>query len=697
MTEKNKISGSQKIDNGMFIGSDYKIVYRPDIEGLRAIAILLVVAAHAKVASLAGGFVGVDVFFVLSGYLITGLLFAEIAKTGSVSFRDFYSRRLKRLLPALLFMLVGTICLGALLLAPFEQLNQSDAALSAALWLSNIHFGFADLDYFGSVAESNLFLHTWSLGVEEQFYLVWPALVLLMLGAMRWQGSKRNSDNFGTGMVAIFFTSLVISIYCTYAAPIFAFYMMPLRAWQFSLGAIAFFLTMNTDASGVLQKVLVKCRRQKGLVAITGWIGLLLILFAAFFLDAQTPYPGTSALMPSIGAAAILLAGSNSSRFGVQRLLSISPLVGIGRISYGWYLWHWPVLLLGATVLAVDKPWNQFTLVAMSLLIAIFSYRLIESPIRKSSRLATRPILVLSVSALLTLATVAMAISWHRHATSWVSSPEQSRFQTVKNDMPIVYAEIFGCDEWYNSARVYVCGFGSKDAKYTAVIMGDSIGLQWFPALAKIYSKPDWKILVITKSACPMVDEAFFYQRIGREYVECAAWRTSAINALGSLKPDVVIFGSGAQYPFTKTQWIEGTSRILDVVSKIADQVYVIRATPVIPFDGPACLSRQHWQPKFLSKIDKCRAPAFSETNDDVFHWLTEAASRQSNATVVDLNGLVCPNGTCTADRLDKTVFRDTQHLTASFVESISKEVNNKLVAGSDGIDAESVVPSGVK
>lgn len=227
----------------------FRIEYRGDIEGLRAVAILLVVAAHAGVPWLEGGYVGVDVFFVLSGYLITALLVQEVQATGGVRLLDFYARRLRRLLPALMLMVVCTICMAAALLAPFEQLEQTATAGAASIWLSNVYFAFLKLDYFGPAADTNLFLHTWSLGVEEQFYVFWPTWLMFLLGTWRWQGVKQDFRRLRHGMAVTAGLCLILSIFLTVTQPSWAFYLMPSRAWQFALGALALLGSMGGTAA----------------------------------------------------------------------------------------------------------------------------------------------------------------------------------------------------------------------------------------------------------------------------------------------------------------------------------------------------------------------------------------------------------------------------------------------------------------
>lgn len=651
---------------------EYRLGYRGDIEGLRAIAILLVVAAHANVPWLAGGFVGVDVFFVLSGYLITGLLLQEIAKTGHLQFANFYARRLRRLLPALLLMLLCTCLFAAVVLAPGEQGGQAVAAATASVWFSNIHFAFAKLDYFSPGATSNLFLHTWSLGVEEQFYLVWPALMLLAFGA--WRSKGNHVRRLKVAMFAIAAFSLLCCIELTRTAPQMAFYMMPLRAWQFAAGAMVWLYfnpPMDHDTDRQTQHntaVIARC---------IGWLGFGLIVAAALWFDANTAYPGWRSLLPTIGAAAIVAVGVRAPNKGISRVLSWRPLQAVGRVSYSWYLWHWPVLLLGGALVTTNSPAYRAGLAALSFLLATVSYRWVESPIRHQARWVVRPgVTVLAAIALMMTANV-LCIAWFNATSAWANSPAQQRYAQAHVDAPIIYS--MPCDDWYHSDEVRFCAFGPSDAKHTVVLMGDSIGAQWFPAVAEVFNRPGWRLLVLTKSSCPMVDEPIFYPRIGRDYVECSNWRRNASRQVAKLRPDVVILGSVQTNNFSRTQWVEGTARLLKVISGSAGHVYILRGTPHLPFDGPSCLSSRNWLPWLHLRRGTCQAPAFSQSDNDVYAWLQEASRRFDNVAVLDLNEAICPDGQCRAERKGVVVFRDSQHLTATFAKSLSKELAGQI------------------
>jgi peptidoglycan/LPS O-acetylase OafA/YrhL len=649
----------------------FRLGYRGDIEGLRAVAILLVIAAHAGVPWLTGGFIGVDVFFVLSGYLITGLLLQEIRTTGGLQLWKFYARRLRRLLPALLFMLICTALLAMTLLAPFEQLNIVPAARAASIWVSNIYFAFADFDYFAQAADENLFLHTWSLGVEEQFYLVWPVFLMFLLGTWHWQGAVQNIRRLRLGMIATIGLCLLLSIFLSYKMPSWGFYLMPSRAWQFALGALA--LLWSTGNGRHISSIS-SLRVSRGISRILtagGWAGIALILVSALLLDPNTAYPSAWALLPSAGAVLVLLAGATVNAASISRVLSLPPMQWTGRISYSWYLWHWPILVLGGTLFTNGEDADIRLLVALSLGLAVFSYWAVESPIRRNKKFSAQTRLTLAVSLILMSVAMVFSTAWQLTAVSWSESSEQRHYSELHTNRPVIYP--MGCDDWYSSPQVRICAFGDKDAAQTAVLMGDSVMGQWFPALSAAYNKPGWRLLVLTKSSCPMVDAHFFYKRIGKEYTVCSRWRDDALATLASIKPDVVFIGGASGYDFSKLQWISGTRRVLSKIAPMAKDVFLIRATHQLPFDGPGCLARRDWQPAFLSILGECSSVAGSQHESDVFAWLKEAAKDFDNVTVIDLNPEVCPDGRCYAEMNGEVVFRDSKHLSAHFSETLSE------------------------
>ena len=637
------------------------------MEGLRAVAIMLVVAAHAGVPWLAGGFVGVDVFFVLSGYLITGLLCKEIQSSGRIHLAAFYARRLQRLLPALLLTITCTAIVAAFVLAPFEQLAQTDAAAAAATWTSNLYFALTKLDYFGPSAESNLFLHTWSLGVEEQFYLLWPMLLLFLCGAWRWQERQVDGTRLRRGLAATLVLCLLLSASLTYTSPQLGFYMVFSRAWQFALGGL---VALPMAAIGhAASNPWMRAR------SASAWLGLAAILAAALLLDARTPYPGFWALLPSLGTAAVLDGGCG--RWQVGRFLALPPMQAMGRVSYAWYLWHWPTLLLGRTLVDGNNPWHVAGMVAISLLLAFASSALIESPIRHAQYLRARPWLVIAAGLALMACTAIGAHAWNRTARTWAGQGEQSRLLDATRDISQIYA--YGCDEWYQSARVRPCIFGPGNAPHTAVLFGDSVAGQWFPAVAIHFQRPGWKVLVLTKSSCPMVDRDFFYARIGRVYVECSRWRHDAIGLLRELKPDIVLLASSAANHFSPQDWADGTDSVLDALEGATPNVGILLPTPLLSFEGPACLARSQWRSRWMHGSGPCTAPVDNAALDPIRKAMARAVASHPTMKTIDMNPYVCPGGSCSAMRDGTVVYRDQQHITATFAARLAPALGTAL------------------
>ena len=261
-------------------------------------------------------------------------------------------------------------------------------------------------------------------------------------------------------------------------------------------------------------------------------------------------------------------------------------------------------------------------------------------------------------------------MKWVDHGIRQMQLPSEARYEIASWDAPAIYN--MGCDDWYHSARVNVCTFGNKQGDHTAVLLGDSVGAQWFPAIRKVFHRPGWRMMVITKSACPMVDKPIYYPRIKRMYENCSIWRKRALKKIKSTKPDVVILGSTYTYAYTRAQWISGTREVLARISPFAKHVYVLRSTPVLPFNGPNCLADRGWLHKFLEGSRNCVAPAYNRKSNQVYRWQERAARHFDNVSLVDMTGRICPDAHCHAELNGLIVFRDNQHLTATFVKSLN-------------------------
>ena len=341
--------------------------FRPDLEGLRGVAILAVLLFHAGIPGTSGGFVGVDIFFVLSGFLITGLLLREREERGSISLSGFYARRARRILPAALVVLVAILVASWFVLPPLDIPDVAKDVFASALFVGNIRFAIQATDYFAADVVRSPVLHYWSLGVEEQFYLLWPFLLVL---AMRFGGRVRLSA--GVLVAAVLVLSLVFAVVVTGIDAPWAFFSLPGRAWQLALGALL--------AVGAQRLA----RLPWQVTSLAGWAGLAAVIASVVLISADMPYPGLIALVPSLGAAGLILSGGG--RLSVGALLAIRPLRFLGLISFSLYLVHWPILVLPAAVLPFGEelPLTTRALLALaSVGVAVLSYRFIEQPFHR--------------------------------------------------------------------------------------------------------------------------------------------------------------------------------------------------------------------------------------------------------------------------------------------------------------------------
>ena len=607
--------------------------FRPDIEGMRAVAVLLVVLYHADVPGFSGGFAGVDVFFVLSGYLITGLLVLEYERRGSIDLLEFYGRRIRRLLPAVGVVALATVAVGALILAPHEQRTVADTALATAGYVSNLYFILESADYFRLGPQSNPLLHTWSLAVEEQFYAVWPLLVLLSLRVF----SRR-------GLVLVLATASLGSLaLCTwltsYRLP-WAFFLSPTRAWEFGLGALVWLLPRTyRHAAG------------------TGLIGLLA---SNLLLSPTTAFPGLYALLPTVSTALVL---AGDQRGLTHRLLSAPWLQWLGRRSYSWYLWHWPVVvyaeILGATA------WTVALVAGLSLVPAHLSYVLVENPVRFHPRLraAAGPSLALGVG--LTMVGVLAALGGRQVAILSAASVEQQSYleaRAADHGPPT-------CGSGWWETEVRPCVFGRGPVR--VAMLGDSHIAQWIPAARRLAEARGWQISVFYKSNCPAADVSVWVMSMRRVEWECDMWRAAALDAIREMRPALVVATSaGMAYLSERTtvaEWESGLRRTFENLRP--HPVLYLRDTPRPGFDVPTCLGRSALP---LRAPRSCDADARVALGQVDFEAVRRAAEGLTHVRLADFSEHFLCDETCPAVIDGVVVYRDGSHLSARFAGLLS-------------------------
>jgi peptidoglycan/LPS O-acetylase OafA/YrhL len=373
--------------------------FRPDVEGLRALAVALVVLYHAGLPVLTGGFVGVDVFFVLSGFLITGLLLRERLDSGRTSFRQFYARRIRRILPAATLVLILTVVASYGLLG----FVRGDAVARDGQWTSvfaaNLRFGIKNTQYENLLTKPSPLQHYWSLGVEEQFYLVWPIVFAVVAGL--GQAAHVRGRLIGA-LVALTVASFAWSIIQTDADAVWGFFSPLTRAWE--LGAGALLAVLGPSLTRAATQI------QPRFASALSWGGIAAIVASAAVFSSETPFPGAAAAVPVFATVAVVAGGSLAPGAGAERLLAVRPVQWLGRRSYSMYLWHWPLLTIAAQRYARTMPWPLVVgLVVATIVLAALTFRFLENPVRSSSRLRAHAGVTLAIGAALVLAALLIA------------------------------------------------------------------------------------------------------------------------------------------------------------------------------------------------------------------------------------------------------------------------------------------------
>src|SRR6516165_8925725 len=381
--------------------------FRPDIEGMRAIAVGLVLLYHGFHAPFTGGFVGVDVFFVISGFLITNLLLHEKARSGRISISRFYARRVRRILPAATLVVLVSVVATYYWLGFIAGNEVADDAKWAAVFTANIHFGLLGTDYLGSQLPPSPLQHMWSLGVEEQFYLVWPGLFLGLVLLVR---GKLHRNALAVALLGIICASMAWSVIQTRSNATWAYFSPLTRAWELGLGALV--AVLATAAARI---------RPSWLIELLGLCGITGIMVSALVFNSSTHYPGSAVALPVISTALLIATGCADPRTLVGRALAVRPMQWIGARSYSLYLWHWPFLTIPAEYFGHDLSATQNAgLLLLALAATALTYRLVENPVRHARVLARRTGLTLAIGAILIIVTIGIA-QWEiaTHYGTW--------------------------------------------------------------------------------------------------------------------------------------------------------------------------------------------------------------------------------------------------------------------------------------
>ncbi|MFF1879595.1 acyltransferase family protein [Leifsonia sp. NPDC058230] len=652
--------------------------FRPDIQGLRAIAVLLVLVYHAGVVFVPGGYIGVDVFFVVSGFLITGHLLSQLERRSKISFADFYARRVRRILPASMVVLGLTVVASLFWVAPLQRETVLQDALATALYVPNYWFAVEGTNYLATTTPS-MFQHYWSLGIEEQFYLFWPAIL-----AVGFLLARRSRRGLFVLMIVLVVASFAFSVWLLGQSQPWAFFSLPSRAWELGVGGLlAFLLTKGA-------------RWVRGpFVAILGWAGLAGLLVLAAVYNDTTVFPGVNALLPVLAAAALIAGCTARHAWSPARLLSLRPMLWLGMISYSLYLVHWPMLQLAQAALGLNEPLHPEVKLAIAFAaipVAHFLYVTVENPARTADFWANaRPrrslliglvasVAVLALSACSLVLTSNTSLSTNKAAapssgagllpkgTAYVPSNLKPTLQGAADDNPAIYAN--GCHRDFGSTDPSGCLVGTNQAAPVVALFGDSHAAQWYPALAAMADAGQIRLDVNTKSSCPSVTLSVL--RDDAPYTECTTWRAGVIKRLTAQPPALVVLANygradlGADNTRFASAWSKGLQTTIRALSP--SKVAVFSDTPDMGTPPSVCLSSH------LKDAAACARPAVEAINKEV-RTVEQAAK---GATYVDFVGYFCDT-TCPAVIGSTLVYRDSHHMTATFSAGLSKVVDAQV------------------
>lgn len=620
-------------------------IYHPEIDGLRAVSIIAVVLYHAGLSVVPGGFVGVDVFFVISGYLIIGRITDDILNK-SFSFSDFWSRRALRILPSYLLVVIATAAVGGLVLVlptEFERLSR-EIAWSSVMASNFLYLG--QEGYFDAARDTKPLLHMWSLGVEEQFYIAAP----IFLVALMWVQSRLNlSTRVRTiGVILMMAASFYLCTRLTIGGRNYAFYMMPLRAWEFSLGAAAAYFSSRIP------------HKAAGMVAATG---LAAIIVAAIVYGSKTPYPSYYAAIPSLGAALVIASCRTNSDTLTGAVLSSRPMVAIGLVSYAWYLWHWPLLTyvriynFGERHLEWDVP-----IVLISLGLACITYQFLERPIsawrRRTGTLGWRPTYMGLLACIIVIATA--------YPLGTLST------QTVPASMLATKTGHLGdCDLRQTKDLTNCFKHGQGDAK--VLIFGDSQTDASTKMINEMTTKRGAVLFGFGSGGCPSILVDVRNQDAAASK-RCQHYRKNlaeALEGIDSIDAAILysrwdIYGVTFNYGFIgegnqDDLFITGLQNTFDLLlSKGADRILVIGPTPTLKHSAPNCIPRANRRGD-----NRCSLPLDDYRNQRALAMvrLQKAIAGYPAARLLDPEDAFCQAGFCRAGDETSVWFNDTNHL----------------------------------
>jgi peptidoglycan/LPS O-acetylase OafA/YrhL len=622
-------------------GSD--LAYRRDLDGLRGIAVAAVVAYHLGFPFASGGFVGVDIFFVLSGYLITRIIASEL-ETGKFSIASFYERRIRRIVPALVLVCAATSILAVAFLLPGELRRFAASLVAVAFSVSNV-WCYRISGYFGPAAEMQPLLHTWSLGIEEQFYLLFP----LFLSAISMWHARRRAVIVWT----LFVLSLGISIVMLERRPESTFFLLHTRAWELLTGSIV--------ALGFIPVIASRAKREAGGIA-----GLVAIFAAITIYTSKTPFPGLAALLPCVGTGLVIWSGETQSF--ASRLLSVRPLVLLGLISYSLYLWHWPLIVFARLRdYPIENLGVRVALLALSLALAALTWRFVEQPFRRrrAAAVTRRGIYLAGGSALATLAVAGAGLLVFKGLPQRYSDQVVALEAGASDASPLRRK----CHvPAYNMTYDQTCVLGA-DVLPQIIVLGDSHGAELSAVLGEAAKSHGASIRELTASGCPPAGE-FSALRDPR----CSHHNEVTLRRLTSIPPATVIVAArSVNWVRSFPEYWQGFRETVSALRAAGHRVILFGPVPDIPSKQPAPESLARWVARGNAPEDYVFRPDMNELRS-VESVLREIAA-ETGSTFIPVSFMFCSEDSCRPYLGGTDLYFDDNHLSMRGVDILVQKL----------------------
>ncbi|WP_017612685.1 acyltransferase family protein [Nocardiopsis salina] len=658
--------------------------HRPEIEGLRAVAVLLVVVYHVWFGRVSGG---VDVFLLLTGFLITGSLLRMLERDGRIALTAFFSRLARRLVPLAAVALGGVLALTFAFLPGSRWPGVLEEVRAAALYHENWVLAQKAVDYLAREEALSPVQHFWSLSIQGQFYVLWPLLLALAAFAASRLGMSVRRASLAA-VAAVFAASFAYSVWMTGTDQAWAYFDTGARLWEPAFGALLALVVHRLDLPARLRLIL-------------GWVGLVALVLCGALVPVSTMFPGWIALWPTGAAVLVIIAGTTGSRFGADRLLTWGPLTRIGGLSYGLYLWHWPLLVvyLHLTDRSTATLLGGAGVVALSFALAWISHRAVDGGVARVLRDRRTSARSLALAASFLVPLLAGSLLW----SGQIERQEEARAELAEEvssypgalsladaagdtatdaypaggEMPILPDPVLaeedlsdhhdqGCHVNLEETEVVVCEEGPEDAEHTLAVAGASRVAHWYPAVQEVAEEHGWRLVSFTKSGCqfstdtPMRDDEVFE--------ECQEWNEGAMEVLADLQPDALLTSSTTANP-SGERLPDGFVDRWEELGDLGIDVVGVRDLPRRDYQSAECVEG--------GLASDCTSPAaYSQEDTDP----AEERTLPEHVSTFDLTGYVCPDGQCDAVVGNVLVFWDHSHMTATYARTLVPMMEDSLL-----------------